>query len=607
MKKIVVLLFAFCISTIISAQSVVEKAFGFSLDVPNSWSKEAKTEGTDRIHDFSDPTQNIFIEIRAFKAETAINPDLIAEVFESQYLSTAQRIAYDDYSLNNTTGKFAGYTMTVNGLNVGIGAFYATINGMGYVLWSMIETKNYSQYSAQGDAVLNTFTTFPPRTANSGFVSHPIFEITNMKLGKHLTGNYDILPQDESNSFESDIEKIFVIWDWEGHAPGKTMTIHWYFKSDEIKEAQQQYTLPDAKQGYGYANIVKPSEDFRAGEYRVQINFQGQRQKSLSFKVTKKAKPASNQNAGFVIKPPSGNGKNIKPPQQDHAKTTNNGFQFIENSVHFGEDLQSGSKTKLTKPTLVFHPTTKEIIAVFKWKGNGSGRQLKCEWFYLNTNTKKKMTITTGTYDLPNQMGGGSNFVLSKPNNGWPIGDYNLSLYLDDKYLTTDAFFVKDNTNTKTSSKSSSENTNWEKATGGSAKSSSKTSASSPNVKKVVLVSDRQHGYYTFKTGKIHGVWKEADIKLEPWCTEDAGVCGNWVVTNETDMDAVTSPPSSGYISDKAGFEDCQMMPKNKVVVVKLTDGTYAKIKIIDTKLEKVDNSQNPCQQTVTMLVQYPF
>jgi len=218
------------------------------------------------------------------------------------------------------------------------------------------------------------------------------------------------------------------------------------------------------------------------------------------------------------------------------------------------------------------------------------------------------MDILSDTYQFPNKNGGGSNFVLTKPNNGWPLGQYWVEFYLDGQFQHEWRFDVIEGSASGNSGSQSSTKTNWGKASGGSAAASSQSNSSaSGSVKKIVLISDGQHGFYSFKSGKIHNVWDDADIKTEPWCTDEAGVCGNWVATNETDMDAVTSPPSSGYISDVAGYEDCQLMPTNKVVVVKLKDGTYAKIKIINVVLKKVQNSQYPCQQTTTMLVQYPF
>jgi len=607
MKKIAYILILVGMPALLMAQWLTDQTFGFKIQVPSNWTKESKMDGTDKVYDFLDPSQNLFIEVRAFKA-AGITCDQIVQVFENQYLSTANRLAFDNYTLNNTAGKFAGYTMNVDGLNVGIGAFYAVKNGIGYVIWSMIETQYYNQYSQKGDAVMNTFTTFSSSPRARAVIIPPIFKITNMKLGKALTSNFDITPQNETKIFNSNQTKIYVIWDWEGNAGGKNMSIHWYYNGREITGARKNYTLPNEKQGYGYANIIKPTNGFKEGNYSVQINFENKKQKSMSFRV-KKAKAASNQNAGFVIKPPSGrSGKNLNPGNNNNNSSSqqNNSqaFQLLVNSVKMGSALKTGSKTDLVKPSSKFYKNTPEIIAVFNWEGNGGGKEIKINWDYYQPGSSNKTHISSNTYRFPNTVGGGSNFVLTKPNNGWPKGQYWIEFYIDDSFIYEWKFEVVDGSVPNNSSNSSSNKTNWGKATGSASGSSS---SSSSQIKKIVLISDGVHGYYSFKSGKIHNVWKDADIKTEPWCTKEAGVCGNWVLTNETDMDAVTSPPTNGYISDVAGFEDCQMMPRNKVVVVKLNDGTYAKMKIINTVLKKVPNAQTPCQQTVTILVQYPF
>jgi hypothetical protein len=591
------------------AQWVTDKQYGFKIQIPSNWTQESKVDGSDKVYDFLDPTQNIFIEIRAFKG-SGLSADKIAQVFESQYLANANRVAFESYTLNNTPGKFAGYTMNVDGLDVGIGAFYAVKNGNGYVIWSMIETKHYNQYSGQGDAIMNTFTTFASSSTQARAIVIPSsFKITDMKTGRKLTSDYNILAQDETTVFESNQPKIFVIWDWEGSAAGKTITINWYKDGKEISAARKTYTLPNAKQGYGYADIIKPAGGFKAGSYYVQINFENKKQKRINFTV-KKAKAASNQSSGFVITPPaSGNsgGKGLKPQSNSQSNNTSS-FMIDINHVKLGSALKPGSKTELKNSSNKFYKNTSEVIIVFNWTGNGNGKQLKVNWSYYKPGTSNKMDILSDTYQFPNKNGGGSNFVLTKPNNGWPLGQYWVEFYLDGQFQYEWRFDVIEGSASGNSGAQSSTKTNWGKASGGSAAANSHSNSSaSGSVKKIVLISDGQHGFYSFKSGKIHNVWDDADIKTEPWCTEDAGVCGNWLATNETDMDAVISPPSSGYISDVAGYEDCQLMPKNKVVVVKLKDGTYAKIKIINVVLKKIQNSQYPCQQTTTMLVQYPF
>ncbi|NPD86260.1 hypothetical protein HNS38_15915 [Lentimicrobium sp. L6] len=601
MKKATIFILLVFISSLLSAQWVVDNGFGFKINVPSDWTRETKTEGTDKIYDFVHPSNNIFLEVRAFKADASVTPDAIAQYFESQYLPSANRVAFEDYTLNNTPGKFAGYTMTVNGLEVGIGTFYAVKNGFGYVLWTMIETRLYNQYSGIGDEVLNTFTTISASSTSKRVVIPPSFKITNMKLGKSLTSNYDILPQQEAEEFQSNQDKIYVIWDWEGKAVGKTMTVKWYYNGQEITGASKSYTLPADAQGYGYANIIKPSGGFKVGRYFVQIDFQGQKQRRIDFEIKK---PASNAEAGFVIVPPgskgnssnngNSNGKNINPNSSNSNFSSN--FSLNHQSFKLGEELQPGSKSNLKSSSTKFYKNTPQVISVFKWNGNGNGHQIKVNWHYYAPGSSDKMTIVSSTFDFPNQEGGESNFSLSKPDAGWPEGQYWVEYYMDGQYENEFRFDVVPGSSSAGSSSTSA----WGTATGGS------SASQNSSAKKIVLTSAGSESCYSFKTGKIHGDHQNADIMVEPWCTEDVGVCGNWLVTNYTNMDAVTTAPSTGYLSDGKSFTDCDVMDMNKVVIIKLKDGTYAKMMILKTDFTKSNSQNPPCQHKATILVQYP-
>lgn len=113
------------------------------------------------------------------------------------------------------------------------------------------------------------------------------------------------------------------------------------------------------------------------------------------------------------------------------------------------------------------------------------------------------------------------------------------------------------------------------------------------------------NAYFNFKTGLVSDDWNvEHHIGNEPWCTDEPGLCGNWVATTATALDDMTTPPTTGYISDSAGFEDCQHAPLNKVLVFKLDDGSYGKA-IIHSDDYSTDTSG--CTHTLVMDYEYPM
>ncbi len=79
------------------------------------------------------------------------------------------------------------------------------------------------------------------------------------------------------------------------------------------------------------------------------------------------------------------------------------------------------------------------------------------------------------------------------------------------------------------------------------------------------------------------------DISAEPWCTSTPGLCGNYVETNSTSLDNIPNIPSSGYLSDTAGFEDCANVNPNKVYINKNRDGSYTAFIITNSTKTKCD------------------
>ena len=61
----------------------------------------------------------------------------------------------------------------------------------------------------------------------------------------------------------------------------------------------------------------------------------------------------------------------------------------------------------------------------------------------------------------------------------------------------------------------------------------------------------------------------------------------------KTEFDDVNSIPSSGYISDEAGYEDCQEVVLDKVYVNKNKDGTYTKFKVTSDDFRENDSGCN--------------
>ena len=246
--------------------------------------------------------------------------------------------------------------------------------------------------------------------------------------------------------------------------------------------------------------------------------------------------------------------------------------------VTMGDKMQG--KDKITSQTSKFYPDSENMYTVFEWEGNGNGKQLIIRWVYKDQN----VLIDEVAYNMPDQNAGVSNSSLSIPDDGWPIGTYAVEFWIDGVQQKSVPFKVVEKQST---------------VKGGLIGT---ITISNGNIKTVTI---EGRDSYNFKLGKVTNNHDD-DVLNEPWCTKQPGICGNWVLTGKSKMEDVTSPPASGYISDKAGYVDCQPMPLNNVAVFKLKDGTYAKFLIIKDNYTKDDSRQMPCQHELTVLIEYP-
>ena len=92
----------------------------------------------------------------------------------------------------------------------------------------------------------------------------------------------------------------------------------------------------------------------------------------------------------------------------------------------------SDAKDGAAKAT--FKPDTPKIFLRSKLVDMPAGTRLKADWIAVQTGGVAPPNYKIDSTDL--KTGAGSNvstFSFSKPNAGWPIGDYRVDLYIDDK------------------------------------------------------------------------------------------------------------------------------------------------------------------------------
>ena len=90
-------------------------------------------------------------------------------------------------------------------------------------------------------------------------------------------------------------------------------------------------------------------------------------------------------------------------------------------------------------PSTSFNAQTSEIHAVLSYTGQTSS-DLTVSWVYVNWNR----TITSDKYNFNNSQGGVGVVSLSKPNNGWPVGNYKVVFEMGGKVIDSKTFEVKE-------------------------------------------------------------------------------------------------------------------------------------------------------------------
>lgn len=132
---------------------------GFRINVPTDYQTNTYTEGTDVIHGFLSPDQNVAVRIRSVPLPQAVDLAMVIGLFEGSVLDGAERLVLQDYELNGTSGQMAGYRWNWQGTPVIVGAYYTQTNGHFYAVWSAIPENLFQARTGESDAIINTFST----------------------------------------------------------------------------------------------------------------------------------------------------------------------------------------------------------------------------------------------------------------------------------------------------------------------------------------------------------------------------------------------------------------------------------------------------------------
>ncbi len=260
----------------------------FKISVPSNYQTNQFWDGTDKIHAFVSPDQNVAVRVRSIPVQSNATVDLIAQVFSQNIIKGAQQLVIQPHTMSGMNGKLGAYKWRYNNINVVIGAFYTIQNGIAYVVWTMVPENLLSKRSAESDAITNSFTVLggnvqtsnPNQTGGLGSIGGigssqtpaniPVnIQLTDMSVGTDATADARIVnPQ---NTIDPLTEKVYVVFGYSGNAGGKTFMVKWFNETNNTSLGDSPFFPADAPSGRGYTSLDNHGNAWPEGRYRAEI------------------------------------------------------------------------------------------------------------------------------------------------------------------------------------------------------------------------------------------------------------------------------------------------------------------------------------------------
>jgi len=159
-RLILIFIIGFLVSqSVLNAKDYTDKKYKFSISVPSTWKVNIHKDGTDKVYDFLSPDENVFVQVRSFRAGPGLSMDLLTRVFEESYLpAKKQKQGLKSItSSNSIPGKHGSYLARYKGHEVGITVFYVIQKGQGYTVMAIVPTSMFRQKQTEISGILKSF------------------------------------------------------------------------------------------------------------------------------------------------------------------------------------------------------------------------------------------------------------------------------------------------------------------------------------------------------------------------------------------------------------------------------------------------------------------
>lgn len=370
----------FCLFTLgANAQNrwIEDPEMHFKIQVPSNYQVNQFWEGSDRIHAFLSPDQNVAVRVRSFKVNDNTNKNQVLQLFQQNIIKGAAQLVNQEYTLNGMAGGLAGFRWKYNNISVVVAAFYTIQYGTAYIVWSLIPENLFAKRNAESDAITNTFTVTQnqqqtaqetnkatqsqiPATTNNTLsnpttrtlpVDTPInrtplesrpnaLVITNVQLGTGINNSLTIIP--ENKVIDPAQKTIHMVASHNGKDNGQNFIVRWYSITQQCLVAENVYNHKTRGLNKVHSTIENVMGNWPVGEYKAEIWHMGRKVSETSFKVGS-AQSSNTQSASA-----SGSAKSSANTIQQKTSQSSNTQQpagikkIVLDNKTYGYDFSSG-------------------------------------------------------------------------------------------------------------------------------------------------------------------------------------------------------------------------------------------------------------------------
>ena len=241
-----------------------------------------------------------------------------------------------------------------------------------------------------------------PAAGCSGEVSFTTASLSDATMA--LGVDEDARPVNPTNEFEVDTPEIFCSVELSNAPHDTEVTAEWIYVEGEVADVTNHvidsYTLVTDGNRHLTFSIERPDNGWPVGDYRLVLYVDGTEETSVDFTVT----GPDAQPSGWTFAP-----------------------SLTEATMALGVDAEG----KPVNPTSTFATDTPEVFCSVLVSNVSQPLEILSEWYYVEGELEGVTDHLIDSHTLTVEVDQYVEFSLSIPDDGWPVGSYELLLYID--------------------------------------------------------------------------------------------------------------------------------------------------------------------------------